>query len=107
MSIDVDTVTVGGTFIAAIYTDTGTSPGVIIGTASPAVVISAPNLYKFVPVPTTDLINGTNYWVVFTETTTTGNITINMVANQGGSIALVITILLHLSQIINLLHLRI
>lgn len=87
VTIEVAVVTVGGTFTAAVYTDVAGSPSAIIGTASPAVVISTPNIYKFVPVPGTNLTNGTSYWVVFTETTTTGNFTVNVVANQGGSIA--------------------
>ena len=85
--IYVDTVNAGSTFTAAVYSDNSGSPGSIIGSASPAVSITTAGRQEFIPVPGTTLATGTDYWIVFTDTGATGDILVDVVANQGGNIA--------------------
>lgn len=84
--IEVDTVTAGSTFTCSVYDDAAGSPGSIIGSASAAVSITTPGIYEFVCDPQTTLATGTNYWFVFTDTGGTGDMLVDVVANQGGNI---------------------
>ncbi len=86
-SIAVVGVTAAITAEAAIYTDNAGSPGSIVGTASDTLVIGTTGTFTLVFSTPPAVTGATDYWIVFSDTLTTGNVNVSACADQGSAFA--------------------
>ena len=83
--IDVRSVATGFNATAAIYTNNAGSPGTIVGSASDATALTAAIKSFTWSSGAPSLTSGTTYWVVLTDTGTTGSVTVSTCTDQGST----------------------